>query len=50
VVTLVVDIFERIGALFALFGFEIGRVGLEVCLATLGEMAVVFDLLRAIAL
>ena len=49
-VTLTVDTFERVGAWFILFGFETGRVNLEVCLATLGKIAVVFDLMRAIAL
>ena len=50
VVTLAVDTFEKVEAWFALFGFEIERIDLEVCLATPDEMAAVFDLLRAIAL
>ena len=50
VVTLVVDTFERVGTQFALFGFEIERVDLEVFLAIPGKMVVVFDLMRAIVL
>jgi len=50
VVTLAVDTFERVGAWFALFGFETERVGLEVCLATPDKMVVVFNLMRAIVL
>jgi len=50
VVTLVVDTFERVGAQFALFSFETGRVGLEVFLITPDKMVVVFDLIRAIVL
>ena len=49
-VTLVVDTFERVGTQFALFGFEIKRVDLEVFLAIPGKMVVVFDLMRAIVL
>ena len=50
VVTLAVDTFERVEAWFTLFGFKMGKIGLEVCLATPGEMVMVFNLMRAIVL
>ena len=49
-VTLTVDTFERVGAWFILFGFETGRVNLEVHLATPGKMAVIFDFIWSVAL
>ena len=49
-VTLAIDIFEQMGTQFALFGFKTGRVYLEICLAIPGKVAVMFNLMRAIAL
>jgi len=35
---------------FALFGFEIQKVDLEICFTALGKVAVVFNLLRSVTL
>lgn len=35
---------------FALFGFEMQRIDLKICFTTLGKVAVVFDLIRSVAL
>jgi len=35
---------------FALFGFEVERVDLEVCLVTPGKIVVMFDFIRTITL
>ena len=50
VVTLVVDIFEQMETWFILFGFKTVRVYLEICLATLGKVVMMFDLVRTVAL
>jgi len=50
VVTLVIDIFERMQAQFAQFSFEMERVNLEVGLATPGKVVMMFDLVRPITL
>ena len=44
-VVLAVDTLEQVRAQFVLFGFKIGerRVNLEVCLAILGKMTVMFN-------
>jgi len=44
------DIFERIRGQFALFSFKAGRVNLEISLATPGEVVVMFNLVRTVAL
>jgi len=50
VVTLAVDTFERMWAQFTQFSFKVGRVNLEVSLATPGEVAMMFDLMRSVTL
>ena len=49
-VTLTVNIFERMWAWFTLFSFETGRVNLEVGLATPGKVAIMFKLVQPVAL
>ena len=49
VVTLAVDIFERIGTRFALFGFKMRGVSLEVNFAVPGKVMMIFYFMEAIA-
>ena len=49
VVTLTVDVFERMRARFALFGFETGRVDLEISLVTPSKVVVMFGFVRTVA-
>ena len=49
-ITLAVDTFKCIRAQFTLLGFEARRVHLKVCLATPGEMTIVFNLVQSITL
>jgi len=50
VVTLAVNIFERMRAWFVLFSFKVERVNLEISLATPGEVVVMFNFVRTVAL
>jgi len=50
VIALAVDTFKCIRAQFTLLGFEARRVHLKVCLVTLGEMTIVFNLVQSITL
>ena len=50
VVTLAVDTFEKVEAWFALFGFEIERIDLEVGLAIPDKVVIIFNLVRLITL
>jgi len=50
VIALTVDTFKCIRAWFALLDFEIKRVHLKVCLATPGEMTIVFNLIQSVTL
>jgi len=47
-IALAVDIFEGVRARLTLFGLETQRIDLEVGLAVLDEVVVVFDFVRAI--
>jgi len=49
-VTLAVDIFERIWAKFALFSFKAERVNLEVGLTTPDKVTMMFNLVQPITL
>jgi len=49
VVILKVNVFERMRARFALFGFKIERVDLEISLVTLSKVVVMFGFVRTIA-
>jgi len=49
VVALAVDAFEGVGARFALFGFKMRKVSLEVSFAVLGEVTMMFCFMGAIA-
>ena len=50
VITLAVDTFEQMETWFILFGFKTVRVYLEICLATLGKVVMIFDLVRTVTL
>ena len=45
-----VNIFEQMEIWFILFGFKTVRVYLEICLATLGKVMMMFDLVRTVVL
>jgi len=49
VIALVVDVFEGVGARFALFGLKARRVSLEVSFAVPGKVMIMFCFMGAIA-